>query len=101
MRARQSPIKPVVVDPKGHDYSVYRGATLITPNRKELSAAVHRPVSNEAEIASAAAELARAIESKAVLVTRSEEGMTLHVEGQAPASRSGLCGEGQRCLGRW
>ncbi len=76
--------KAVVVDPKGHDYSVYRGATLITPNRKELSAAVHRPVSNEAEIASAAAELARAIESEAVLVTRSEEGMTLHVEGQAP-----------------
>ncbi len=28
--------KPVVVDPKGHDYSVYRGATLITPNRQEL-----------------------------------------------------------------
>ena len=76
--------KPVIVDPKGHDYSVYRGATLITPNRKELSAAVHRPVSNEAEIAAAAAELARAIESKAVLVTRSEDGMTLHVEGQAP-----------------
>ena len=36
--------KPVVVDPKGHDYSVYRGATLITPNRQELGAAVHRPV---------------------------------------------------------
>ena len=36
--------KPVVVDPKGHDYRVYRGATLITPNAKELAAAVHRPV---------------------------------------------------------
>jgi hypothetical protein len=33
----------VVVDPKGHDYSVYRGATLITPNRQDLGAAVHRP----------------------------------------------------------
>ena len=76
--------KPVIVDPKGHDYSMYRGATLITPNRKELAAAVHRPVATEAEIADAAAELARAIACEAVLVTRSEEGMTLHVEGDAP-----------------
>jgi D-beta-D-heptose 7-phosphate kinase / D-beta-D-heptose 1-phosphate adenosyltransferase len=76
--------KPVVVDPKGHDYSRYRGATIITPNRSELGAAVHRPVTSEAEIAQAAAELARMVESEAVLVTRSEEGMTLHVEGHAP-----------------
>jgi len=76
--------KPVIVDPKGHDYRVYRGATLITPNAKELAAAVHRPVTSEAEIAEAAAELARAVGSEAVLVTRSEEGMSLHVEGQAP-----------------
>jgi D-beta-D-heptose 7-phosphate kinase / D-beta-D-heptose 1-phosphate adenosyltransferase len=76
--------KPVIVDPKGHDYSLYRGATLITPNRKELAAAVHRPVSTETEIAAAAAELARIVESEAVLVTRSEEGMTLHVESFAP-----------------
>jgi len=76
--------KPVIVDPKGHDYSLYRGATVITPNRAELGAAVHRPVTTEAEIAKAAAELARIVEAEAVLVTRSEEGMTLHVEGQAP-----------------
>ena len=76
--------KPVVVDPKGHDYRVYRGATLITPNAKELAAAVHRPVTTEAEIAVAAAELARLVGSKAVLVTRSEAGMSLHVEGDPP-----------------
>jgi D-beta-D-heptose 7-phosphate kinase / D-beta-D-heptose 1-phosphate adenosyltransferase len=76
--------KPIVVDPKGHDYSVYRGATLITPNRQELGAAVHRPVTTEAEIAKAAAELAHIIAGEAVLVTRSEQGMTLHVEGHAP-----------------
>ncbi len=76
--------KPVVVDPKSHDYSIYRGATLITPNRQELGAAVHRPVTSEAEIAKAAAELARLVDSDAVLVTRSEEGMTLHLEGEAP-----------------
>ncbi len=76
--------KPVIVDPKAHDYSLYRGATLVTPNRKELSAAVHRPVTTEAEIAEAAAELAKNIQAQAVLVTRSEDGMTLHVEGQQP-----------------
>jgi D-beta-D-heptose 7-phosphate kinase/D-beta-D-heptose 1-phosphate adenosyltransferase len=81
-RARQLG-KPVVVDPKGHDYSVYRGATLITPNRAELGAAVHRPVTTESEIGKAAAELARIVDSEAVLVTRSEEGMTLYSEGHA------------------
>jgi D-beta-D-heptose 7-phosphate kinase / D-beta-D-heptose 1-phosphate adenosyltransferase len=75
---------PVIVDPKGHDYRVYRGATLITPNAKELAAAVHRPLREETEIAAAAAELARMVESEAVLVTRSEAGMSLHVEGQTP-----------------
>ena len=76
--------KPVIVDPKGHDYRVYRGATLITPNAKELAAAIHRPVATEAEIVGAAADLARMVGSEAVLVTRSDEGMSLHVEGQAP-----------------
>src|SRR5258708_3032251 len=36
--------KPVVVDPKGSDFSIYRGATVITPNRKELAEATHRRV---------------------------------------------------------
>jgi D-beta-D-heptose 7-phosphate kinase/D-beta-D-heptose 1-phosphate adenosyltransferase len=76
--------KPVVVDPKSHDYAIYRGATLITPNRQELGTAVHRPVTSEAEIAKAAAELAHIVQSDAVLVTRSEEGMTLHVDGHPP-----------------
>jgi D-beta-D-heptose 7-phosphate kinase / D-beta-D-heptose 1-phosphate adenosyltransferase len=76
--------RPVIVDPKGHDYRIYRGATLITPNAKELAAAVHRPVTTEAEIAAAAAELAQLTGSDAVLVTRSEAGMSLQVEG-APA----------------
>ena len=51
--------KPVVVDPKSHDYSIYRGASLITPNAKELAAAVHRPLVGEQDIAEAAAELAQ------------------------------------------
>jgi D-beta-D-heptose 7-phosphate kinase/D-beta-D-heptose 1-phosphate adenosyltransferase len=76
--------KPVIVDPKGLDYSIYRGATLITPNRQELAAATRRQADSEADIVAAAEELARLVESKAVLVTRSEDGMTLLVTGQKP-----------------
>ncbi len=76
--------KPVIIDPKAQDYTLYRGATMATPNRKELAAAVHRPLATDAEIAAAAAELAKNIQADAVLVTRSEDGMTLHVEGQQP-----------------
>ena len=49
--------KPVVVDPKGRDYSIYRGATLITPNRQELADATHRAAQTDDEIAAAASEL--------------------------------------------
>ena len=91
---------PVVVDPKGHDYSVYRGATLITPNAKELAAAVHRPVGSEEEIAAAAAELVQSIGCDAVLVTRSEQGMTLQAAGEQPGPCSGLSGQGARRVRR-
>jgi D-beta-D-heptose 7-phosphate kinase / D-beta-D-heptose 1-phosphate adenosyltransferase len=75
---------PVIVDPKGHDYGVYRGATLITPNRKELAEASRLPTLSRAEIETAAAELARRIGAEAVLATRSEDGMSLHREGRPP-----------------
>lgn len=70
--------KPVIVDPKGHDFSLYRGATLITPNRKELAEATRSPARTDADIAAAARTLSEIVESKAVLVTRSEDGMTLY-----------------------
>jgi D-beta-D-heptose 7-phosphate kinase/D-beta-D-heptose 1-phosphate adenosyltransferase len=70
--------KPVIVDPKGRDYAIYRGATLITPNRRELAEATRRTFGKDADVDEAAAELARLVESDAVLVTRSEEGMTLY-----------------------
>ena len=69
--------KPIVVDPKGRDYSIYRGATLITPNRQELADATHRAADSDVEIAQAAGELRDALGARAVLVTRSEAGMTL------------------------
>jgi D-beta-D-heptose 7-phosphate kinase/D-beta-D-heptose 1-phosphate adenosyltransferase len=69
--------KPVVVDPKGKDFSIYQGATLITPNRMELAAATRRTAMTNIEIETAASEVNRTVESQAVLVTRSEDGMTL------------------------
>lgn len=76
--------KPIIVDPKGFDYSVYRGATLITPNRQELAAATRRSANTESEIAAAARELRRLVNSEAVLVTRSEDGMTLLANEEEP-----------------
>jgi D-beta-D-heptose 7-phosphate kinase/D-beta-D-heptose 1-phosphate adenosyltransferase len=69
--------RPVVVDPKGRDYGIYRGATLITPNRQELADATNSSAQTDDQIAAAAAELGRALGTQAVLVTRSEAGMTL------------------------
>jgi D-beta-D-heptose 7-phosphate kinase / D-beta-D-heptose 1-phosphate adenosyltransferase len=76
--------KPVIVDPKGMDYSIYRGATLITPNRQELAAATRLRADSDEEIVAAAAALLKLVESKAALVTRSEHGMTLLAAGEEP-----------------
>jgi D-beta-D-heptose 7-phosphate kinase/D-beta-D-heptose 1-phosphate adenosyltransferase len=73
--------KPIVVDPKGRDYSIYRGATLITPNRQELADATHSTALTDDEVAEAAAALRNALDADAVLVTRSEAGMTLVNDG--------------------
>src|SRR4029079_918994 len=69
--------KPVVVDPKGRDYGIYRGATLITPNRQELDDTTRRAAVTDNDIAAAASELREELGTQAVLVTRSEAGMTL------------------------
>ena len=73
--------KSVIVDPKGRDYSIYHGATMITPNRQELADATHRTATTDDEIAAAAAGLRKALSAQAVLVTRSEAGMTLVHDG--------------------
>jgi D-beta-D-heptose 7-phosphate kinase / D-beta-D-heptose 1-phosphate adenosyltransferase len=73
--------KPVVVDPKGTDFSIYRGATVITPNRKELAESTRMPVATQPEIIAAAAVIRDAAGARAVLVTLSEEGMLLEAVG--------------------
>jgi rfaE bifunctional protein kinase chain/domain len=68
--------KPVLVDPKGRDYSRYAGASLITPNRAELAQAVGA-WRDEAELSERAQSLRAALGLEGLLVTRSEEGMSL------------------------
>jgi rfaE bifunctional protein kinase chain/domain len=81
--------KVVLVDPKGSDYERYRGATVITPNRAELQDVVGR-WRTEDELRAKAHALRASLDLGALLVTRSEEGMTLfdsqgelHVPAQA------------------
>ncbi len=72
--------KTVLVDPKGEDYLRYRGATVITPNRKEFQD-VAGPWNNERELTVRAEQLRRRLRVHALLVTRGEEGMTLFEDG--------------------
>lgn len=81
--------KPVLIDPKGADYSRYAGAYLVTPNQAELTAVVGS-WSSEQELEEKAQQLRTALGLNALLLTRSEEGMslfddqgTLHVPAQA------------------
>lgn len=69
--------KPVIIDPKGTDYTPYTGATIITPNLKELRDVSGSPVKTTAEIVEAAQSLIAQYRFEAVLVTRSADGMTL------------------------
>ncbi len=69
--------KPVLVDPKGDDFARYAGATLITPNRAEFRA-VAGSWQNERELTQRAQRLRRRLKVTALLITRSEEGMTLY-----------------------
>ena len=68
--------KPVLVDPKGWDYARYRGATLLTPNRSEFRQVAGK-WSDEADLARRAQALREDLDLEALIVTRSEEGMSL------------------------
>jgi D-beta-D-heptose 7-phosphate kinase/D-beta-D-heptose 1-phosphate adenosyltransferase len=69
--------KAVIVDPKNPNLSAYRGATIITPNRKELAEATRMHVTTDAEIVEAAREAARLAPCEAILVKRSEQGASI------------------------
>ncbi len=80
---------PVLVDPKGKAYQHYHGATILTPNRSEMQDAVGAWAS-ESDLQERAQQLRRQLDLEALLITRSEQGMTLftesgreHVDAQA------------------
>lgn len=74
---------PVLIDPKGSDFERYRGATLLTPNLSEFEAVVGH-CKDEAELVERGMKLVADFELSALLVTRSEHGMTLLQPGVEP-----------------
>src|SRR6201986_2080451 len=69
--------KRVIVDPKSANLAIYRGATLLTPNRKEFAEATRSRADSDTNIAEAARDAMILADCEAMLVTRSEHGMTL------------------------
>lgn len=83
IQSARSAKKPVIVDPKGSDFSRYRGASLITPNLDEFEAVVGYCRSDK-EIEKRGLALCESIEVDAILITRSEKGMTLLEQNRQP-----------------
>jgi D-beta-D-heptose 7-phosphate kinase/D-beta-D-heptose 1-phosphate adenosyltransferase len=80
---------PVLVDPKGGDYSIYRGATLVTPNRKEAELALGRRIERIEELPAAADELIQAADLDRIVITLGSDGIYYRTrrgeEARAPA----------------
>jgi rfaE bifunctional protein kinase chain/domain len=73
--------KRTLVDPKGDDFSRYKGASVLTPNKSEMRHIVGS-WKNEEELTAKAQQLRASLDLEALLLTRSEEGMTLYTEQQ-------------------
>lgn len=81
INAAKSQGKKVVIDPKGDDYSKYKGATILTPNFSEFTTIVKKQMTSEEEILEEGLRLIDELELDALLVTRSEKGMSLIQDG--------------------
>jgi D-beta-D-heptose 7-phosphate kinase/D-beta-D-heptose 1-phosphate adenosyltransferase len=76
---------PVLIDPKGVDYTKYRGATVVKPNQLEAGKVLNRDLRTEADVDRAAADLAALLgPDTAVLITRGPHGMSLFEPGRGP-----------------
>lgn len=73
--------KLILVDPKGNDFSRYAGATVLTPNKSEMKQIIGEWTS-ESDLTEKAQDLRRKLDLKALLLTRSEEGMTLYIDDE-------------------
>ena len=83
IRRARAAKRPILVDPKGRDFRPYAGATLLTPNLSELEAVVG-PCADERAIVSKGEQLRKQLRLEALLITRSEQGMTLLRAGRKP-----------------
>ena len=81
---------PVIVDPKGADFSIYRGASAVTPNKKELTEATNNhPVDSDENVTKAAQSLIQSCGIEAVIATRSGEGMSVIQNDKEPVHLGG------------
>jgi D-beta-D-heptose 7-phosphate kinase/D-beta-D-heptose 1-phosphate adenosyltransferase len=69
--------RTVIVDPKGRDYSRYRGATILTPNARELGEAAGMPVGGDRAVELAAKKILKVTDAQAIVVTRGADGMSV------------------------
>ncbi|MCP5325309.1 MAG: bifunctional D-glycero-beta-D-manno-heptose-7-phosphate kinase/D-glycero-beta-D-manno-heptose 1-phosphate adenylyltransferase HldE [Oceanospirillaceae bacterium] len=83
IKAARAAGKPVLVDPKGTDFNRYRGASIITPNLSEFEAVAGK-CKDEADLVEKGFKLMADYDLQALLVTRSEKGMTLFQQDQQP-----------------
>lgn len=76
--------KTVLVDPKGKDFSKYAGASLLTPNRREAAEACHLESESQDLVEKAGNKILSELDLEALLITQSEDGMTLFTKGARP-----------------
>jgi D-beta-D-heptose 7-phosphate kinase/D-beta-D-heptose 1-phosphate adenosyltransferase len=93
IRVARAKGKPVIVDPKGRDFTRYRHATLIKPNAKELAEASQLPVSNTEQQIGAARKLLEETEAEYILLTRGAAGMLLVSRGGEVSTYQALARE--------
>lgn len=77
---------PVLVDPKGRDFTIYRGADIITPNAKELGEATAMPTATQDDVMAAARHLIETTGIEIVIAKRSEHGMIVVAKDRPPVS---------------
>jgi len=84
MHRAQNSKKIVIVDPKSADFSLYKGATVLTPNQNEVERSVPIKVNSAEDLERAAEYLLTLTRGEALLVTRGKDGMTLYQNKKQP-----------------
>ncbi len=84
-RAQKSQ-KPVIVDPKNSDFSLYKGATVITPNLREVAQSVPIKIEDKEDLGRAAEYLLNLTKAQAILITQGKDGMSLYQSKEKPVS---------------